>query len=165
MKYLMFIITYLGAMIFAWFVLWFVNIIEYLSSITLEPMIYSLISNHANWFLLTIISFITMFIYGLVPFAPMTYVNKAYGIWGRKKIIILIGLSLIILLDPAIKFYLPYSWFDFIDILQSAYYIEGPSELATKFTDSSTEHSRFDYIAVDVYIIAITILMYFYEEE
>ena len=148
-------------MLFALVILWIVNILEHIGSLTIGSLIYSLISNHANWFQQIIISFITMFLYVAVPLFPMIFVHQAYSIWGRKKIILLIGITLFILLDPAIKFYIPSSFcFDFINNLQSLYHIVDSHELAAKLTDSSVDHSRSDIIAVDVYTIVITILMY-----
>ena len=159
-KFIIFIFAYIAAMLFALVVLWFVNILEHISSLTIGSMLYSLISNHANWFQQTIISFITMSLYVAVPMFPMFFVYQAYSLWGRKMIILLVGITLFILLDPAIKFYLPSSWFDFISNLQAFYHIVGSHQLAADLTNSSVEHSRFDIIAVDVYTIGITIIMY-----
>ena len=159
-KFLIFILVYIAAMLMALVLLWIVNILEHIGSLTIGSLIYSLISNYANWFQLTIISFITMFIYIGVPMFPMIFVDKADFIWGRKKIILLIGITLFILLDPAVKFYLPSSWFDFISHLQYFYHIVDSHQLAANLTDSSVEHSRYDFIAVDVYILISTILLY-----
>lgn len=159
-KFIIFIFAYIAAMIFALVILWIVNILEHIGSLTIGSMIYSLLSNHANWFQQTIISFITMFVYLTVPMFPMIFVYQAYSLWGRKKIILLIGISLFILLDPAVKFYLPSSWFDFLSNLQVFYHIVECHQLAADLTNSSVSHSRFDIIAVDVYTLGSTIIMY-----
>lgn len=160
-RYLLFIFAYIAAMLLALVLLWLVNFLEHVGSLTIGSLIYSLVSNYANWFQLTVIAFITMFLYGLVPMYPMFFVYKAEILWGRKAIILLIGISLLILLDPAIKFYLPLFCFDFINNMQYFYHIADSSPIAAMLTESSVEHSRYDIIAVDVYIIVITILMYF----
>lgn len=152
-------LLFVEGLIGAWMALWAVNILEWGSSLTLGSVFESLFYVDAPAPIQFIHSLISMFPYGLVvSLSSFSFLIEIKAISTRRKLILLMGVVLIILIDPDIKDLFPFPIHDMLNYIQKKLYfsILGGPDIG-EFTWSATVTS-IEYKIFDFYVIVISIL-------
>ena len=151
------IFYFICGIVVAWFAAWGVNIIEWLGSITIGSILKDLFFADARGLLKIIYTLVAMFPYIFVWFGAMWGILKIHPRAAQRISSIIMGLVIITLFDPDMKFYLPSFLYNVVNFLQTTCYFKllGGASLAD-FTWSS-DMSSFDYGVFDFYMIILAI--------
>ena len=158
-NYLMIPICYVWGIVYAFGVVWGVNIIQWIDSVTIDSLLGSLFWADSRGLLYVIHTLVVMFFYIFVlPAAviPLKYIDSAVI---QKILIIILAISIIFLFDPHITNSYAPDWLGkIISFLQDKCYfrlIGGASFANLTWSESISE---FEYGVFDFYVIVSSIL-------
>lgn len=157
--YLMIPVCYVWGIAYAFAVVWAVNIIQWLDSITIESLLGTLFWADARGPLYVIHTLIVMFFYiGVLPAAviPLKHIDNRII---QKVLIVVLTISVLFLFDPHMKSSLYPSWlWNSLYFLQNKCYFHliGGASFANLTWSESV--SSFEYGVFDFYVIVSGIL-------
>lgn len=152
------IFYFISGIVVAWVCAWGVNILEWAGSLSIGSIFQNLFFADARGPLKLIYSLVSMFPYIFVWFGAMWGIMKIQPLLARRISFIIMGLVIITLFDPDIKWNLPSFLYHVFNFLQTTCYFKllGGASLAD-FTWSS-DMSSLDYGVFDFYMIILAII-------
>lgn len=155
--------TFLLGIAMAWIAVWFVNILQWLESITIGSLLGTLFWADARGPLYVIHTFVVMFMYVLVLPAAVYHFKYVEGILAKRIMVILMTITIIFLFDKHMASNLSWDIASKIYFLQEKCYFRllGGASFANLTWSESV--SYFEYVVFDIYV-ALTGLVFFFNK-
>ena len=154
-------LCFLLGIVYAWGVLWVINIFEWLESITIGDLLGTLFWADARGPLYIIHTFVVMIPYIIVLPAAVMAFKYVRGIWPKRIMALLMAPTLIYLFDPTMAAYSTEGvrlFFDFFHDKCYCHLLGGASFANLTWSDSV---GKFEYTVFDVYVVISAILCAF----
>lgn len=152
------IFYFIIGIVVAWFCAWAVNILEWCCSLSIGSFFEDLFFADARGPLKIIYSLVSMFPYIFVWFGAMWGISKIQPRLAQSISSIIMGLVIITLFDPDMKYNLPSFLSNIFNFLQTTCYFKllGGASLAD--LTCSSDMSSLDYGVFDFYMIILAII-------
>lgn len=152
------LLYFISGIVVAWLCAWGVNIVEWCCSLSIGSLFENLFFADARGLLKIIYSLVSMLPYIFVWFGAMWGIMKIQPRLAQRISSIIMGLVIITLFDPDMKYYLPSFLYNVFNFLQTTCHFKllGGASLAD--LTWSSDMSSLDYSVFDFYMIILAII-------